>query len=132
MHKKFIGLILAASITVTGFTAAPARADDATAQAIVGLLGLALMATALDNGDHKKKKKVYVGQPREKVYKHKPQHREVIHRDSRRGHDYGRRDHGRSSRHAATLPRQCKRFDGHRAYYSAGCLRRNGYITGRR
>ncbi len=46
-HRKFIALILAASVVVTGFSAAPARADNDVGKIIAGLAVLGLIGAAI-------------------------------------------------------------------------------------
>lgn len=51
MYRKFIALIIASAIAVTGLTAAPARADEDAARVIAGLAALALLGAALRDRD---------------------------------------------------------------------------------
>ena len=65
MHKKFITAVAAASIMITGFAAAPARADsDDTKRALAALLGIAIIGAAIhdankDNDYHAHRKQAY-------------------------------------------------------------------------
>lgn len=47
MHRKFIALILATAMAITGLSAAPARADGDTARVFAGLAFLALLGAAI-------------------------------------------------------------------------------------
>lgn len=49
MHRKFIALILATALAVTGLSAAPARAGNDTTRVLTGLFGLALLGAAIHN-----------------------------------------------------------------------------------
>ena len=56
MHRKFIATIAAASILITGFAAAPARANqDDLGRALAALLGVAIVGAVIH--ENKKKKK---------------------------------------------------------------------------
>ena len=57
IHRKFIALVLGLSIAVTGFSAAPARADEDVAKVLAGLAALAILGVAIDNGNVRKKTK---------------------------------------------------------------------------
>ncbi|QIE46357.1 hypothetical protein G5B38_12940 [Pseudohalocynthiibacter aestuariivivens] len=62
MSGKFISLILAASLAVTGMTAAPARADDKDiARALAAIAGIAIIGAAIhDNNKSKRRPAPYV------------------------------------------------------------------------
>jgi hypothetical protein len=47
MHRKFIALILATALAITGLSAVPARADGDTARLLAGLAALALIGVAI-------------------------------------------------------------------------------------
>jgi hypothetical protein len=49
MHHKFIALVLGAAITITGFSAAPARADEDVAKILFGLTALAILGAAIND-----------------------------------------------------------------------------------
>lgn len=102
MHRKFIALIIAAGIAVTGLSAAPARADEDVAKVLAGLAMLAIIGKAIsdsrDDGSH-------------------------VHR---RAHPQPAPPIGRPGRHPVhprPLPPQVRRYD-----LPAQCLRRfEGY-----
>ena len=48
MHRKFIALILASALAITGLSAAPARADGDAARIFAGLAALAIIGAALE------------------------------------------------------------------------------------
>jgi hypothetical protein len=60
MHRKFIAVVLAASVTITGFFAAPARADEDVAKFIAGMVVLGLVGAAINEAkdDGRKERKV--------------------------------------------------------------------------
>jgi len=49
MHRKFITLIVATALAITGLSAVPARADGDTARLLAGLAALALIGVAIRN-----------------------------------------------------------------------------------
>ncbi|WP_406647864.1 hypothetical protein QEZ52_03005 [Aliisedimentitalea scapharcae] len=48
LHRRFIAIVLAASVAVTGFTAAPARAGDDLGKILAGLAAIALIGVAVE------------------------------------------------------------------------------------
>lgn len=144
LHRTFIATILAASLAVTSFTAAPARADNDAAKIIAGVAALALIGAAVaDARQNDRPKAIY---PNAQGYGHVKPHRKgyqpyvaqnrythsgVIplrnaHQPQRQGYGgYGKR-HGADNR--VVLPQACLIRDGRdRAVYSARCLQRMGY-----
>lgn len=139
MSRKFIALIVAASLTVTGITASQAQAGDKrTRNLIVGAAALAILGAAIAEQD-KRHNHGYVGtqNPRPRGHSH-PRH------DPKYGyHDRDRRNpfaHGPRSgvtprplpprAQFAPLPNQCLRsFHGRGGgtfqLYAARCLNRN-------
>ncbi len=71
MHRKFIATIAAASILITSFAAAPARANqDDLGRALAALLGVAIVGTVIHEKKKKKKQQVHVQPaPCHKIYK---------------------------------------------------------------
>ena len=65
MHRKFIAVVLAASVAITGFSAAPARADEDVAKFIAGVVALGLIGAAINDAKDDKRKK------RTKSFKHR-------------------------------------------------------------
>lgn len=55
MHRKFITFIVVTAITITGFSAAPARAGDAE-KLLGGLAAIAIIGAAVHHYDKKKKR----------------------------------------------------------------------------
>ena len=49
LHRRFIAVVLAASVAVTGFTAAPARADEDFGKILAGLAAIAIIGAAIEN-----------------------------------------------------------------------------------
>ena len=144
LHRRFIATILAASLAVTSFTAAPARADNDAAKIIAGVAALAIIGAAVADARHNDRPKAI--HPKAHGYGHaKPHHKTqqpyvaqnrythsgVIplrnaHQPQRHGyHGHGKR-HGADNR--VVLPQACLIRDGYdRAVYSARCLKRMGY-----
>ncbi len=153
MHRKFIAAIAAASIFITGISAAPVRAgDDDVARALAAIVGLAIVGAAINEARDDRKKKASV--TRKKVHKHhqvkKPHHihpRPLPHRARRNllpgeclysfdtyegpARVFGARCLERNYRYVNSLPQSCLRRvwtdRGTRYGYGARCLRRQGY-----
>ena len=49
LHRRFIGMVLAASVAVTGFSAAPARADDDFGKFLAGIAAIAIIGAAIES-----------------------------------------------------------------------------------
>ena len=49
LHRRFIGLVLAASVAVTGFSAGPARADDDFGKILAGIAAIAIIGAAIES-----------------------------------------------------------------------------------
>ncbi len=98
MHRKFITFIVAASMAVTGLSAAPARADsEDVAKVIAGVAALAILGAAIADAKDDKNR-------------HVTRHRGHLRHDNRhRGH--GRKLGHRHHRHdgARPLPDRVKR-----------------------
>ena len=62
-HRRFIALIAAAAMAVTGLTAAPARADD-TARVLAGLAALAVLGIAVKKHQDRKHERQRVSRDR--------------------------------------------------------------------
>ncbi len=95
MAGKFITLILATSIAVTGLTAAPARAADRDlALALGALVGVAVIGAAIHDAKKKDRRRAAAQQhARPKYGAHRP-HR--AHKQKRsRGYQQGYNDHRR-------------------------------------
>ncbi len=100
IYRKFIATILAASIAITGFTAAPAQADSNDyVKVIAGIAALAIIGSAIadkDDDDHKVSRKHYntynyYGEPHykkkyKKSHKRKNKHYSKKHKKSYYGH----------------------------------------------
>jgi len=56
IHRKFITLIAATSIAVTGLTAAPAQAKNDTAKILVGVAALALIGVAISQSNKSRRR----------------------------------------------------------------------------
>ena len=160
MHRKFIATIVATSIFITGFAAAPARADqDDFGRAIAALLGVAIVGAVIHENKKDKKRKAQVyQQSRQKV--HKPVHKKKRHVtprplprrvsehllpgrclrsfETRRGNAriFGQRCLERHYSFTHRLPQHCERRvrtdRGPRFGFGARCLRKQGYQLARR
>jgi hypothetical protein len=160
MHRKFIATIAAASILITGFAAAPARANqEDVGRALAALLGVAIVGAAIHENNKKKKKeqaRVYK-KPKQKVHKpvhqkHKVKPRPLPRRaskhllpgrclhsfETRRGtmRIFGQRCLERHYGFTHRLPQHCERRvrtdRGPRYGFGARCLRKQGYKLARR
>lgn len=140
-QKRFIALVAAAAIAVTGFGAAPARADDQAA-AIAALLGLAVIGAVIADKRKDKKKAVThpapISRPLPPRVNRKllPQHcLRSLATDRGQRRIFGQRCLNRNYKFADSLPRQCHRQvwtdRGWRAGFGARCLRKHGYQLAR-
>ena len=146
MHRKFIAAVLAASVAITGFSAAPARADEDVAKFIAGMVALGLIGAAINDAkdDDRKKRKVvrdHSGYKHVSPVRPKPhsvrrydlpghclrnarlrgEHRRVLSKNClQRNYHYTR-----------SLPERCEviyeRKDRYREGFRPRCLRRHGY-----
>lgn len=121
-HRKFISLILAAALAVTGMTAAPVQASDRdVAKWVAGAVALGLIGAAIaDKRRDDRAVTRHQGGHLPRFNKgHRRGHDRYDNRGHRRGHDgYGNRGHrrghdsyGNRGRHGAqlALPQQCRR-----------------------
>jgi hypothetical protein len=160
MHKKFITAVAAASIMITGFAAAPARADsDDTKRALAALLGIAIIGAVIHdaNKDHEYTVRRHKVQPRHRphVQPRRQPHlqprplpkrvdRKVLPSQclrtfkTRRGHnvrEFGLGCLRNNYRFVNHLPQRCARTDrthsGLRHGYDVKCLRAQGYRLSR-
>ncbi|MDC0659140.1 hypothetical protein N6L27_14135 [Leisingera sp. SS27] len=125
-HRKFIALIVAAAIAITGFSAAPARADNDVAKILGGLALLGILGAAIKHSRDKDDHAVT------RTYNPPQNHSHNRHRHQ------GRNRHGG---HVKPLPQSVRRYDlpAHCVRYfpryssnyplaAKGCLDRNyGY-----
>ena len=147
MHKKFITAIAAASIMITGFAAAPAKADEEFNRALATVLGIAILGAVIN--DARDNDGYTVQRPRVQP-RHRPhvQPRPLPKRvnkkllpgqcmrtiQTRRGQkvrEFGLRCLQENYRFVNHLPQRCARTDrtrkGIRHGYGAKCLRAEGY-----
>lgn len=149
MHRYFIAAVVTATIAITAFSAAPARADDRDlARALAGIAALALIGKAIHDRNEKDRvthnqhthRNQYI-QPRplpERVArKNLPGKcvREVRNHNGKVRRVLGARCLERNYRFSNQLPRSCVRqVETHRGWrwaYGARCLRNNGYQIAR-
>lgn len=129
MHRKFIALVLGVSVAITGFSAAPARANDDVAKVLLGLAAIAAIGVAVDKHNDRKRDRHHVTrQHRPQHNVHRPQHRKPVVIEPgyhRHGHGNAHRHRGGASHHrhdhavkprrlpdnvaVYDLPGQCKR-----------------------
>lgn len=153
-HRKFISVIAGVSILLTGFAAAPARADsDDVGRALAAIVGLAIVGAAIkDARDDRKAKPVvrhkqngwqgrYIeAQPLPKRVNRKllPQRcfRTFSNRRGNAVPAFGYRCLSNNYPFINSLPRQCLREAygqrGVRTVFGARCLRKQGYQLARR
>jgi len=154
LHRKFIAFVLATSVAIAGFSAAPARADEDVAKIIAGLAVLGILGAAINRNRHKE---TYVSrsttnpvivQPQRPRRPHAhPKPRPLPPRFTRYdlpgkclrnfpAFQDGRNLMGqkclqKNYRHATSLPQQCRVtfWNGrrHKNAFKPRCLRRNGY-----
>ncbi len=144
MHRKFIALILATSVAVTGLSAAPAHADGKTARIFAGLAALAILGAVINDSNRRHNVNRYQTQPYPKP---QPQPKPLPPRNNSRylpqaclsNHNVNgqyRRLFGAAclKRHYVkpnTLPYACQLgyWDGrkNRTGYEPKCLRERGY-----
>lgn len=94
-HRKFIAMIVAASIAITGFSAAPARADEDVAKFIAGMALLGILGAAIN--DARKDDRGHVTRT------YKPPHNH--------GHAPRHHTHNRHGGHVKPLPPRVRRYD---------------------
>ncbi|NRB16344.1 MAG: hypothetical protein HRU33_01880 [Rhodobacteraceae bacterium] len=148
-QRKFIAFILAASIAITGFSAAPARAGDDVAKLLAGLAVLGILGVAINKDRHQRStvtRRAVVPAP---VYQRpRPLPPRVTRYDLpekclryfpafRDGRALlGRKCLRKNYRHVKALPQQCRVTVGNgsrnKSAYKPRCLRRNGYRIVRR
>lgn len=148
MTKSFIAAVLAASLTITGFSAAPARADaEDVAKVLLGLAIIGGIAHAIDNDNDAPDVSRRDTRPR------RFDDRRRIHRDTRRvlpsnclrsfetrrgtRWGFGARCLNRSDTHVGNLPQRCERRGEtrrgrDRTFYGERCLANHGFRAARR
>ena len=146
MHRKFIAVVLAASVAITGFSAAPARADEDVAKFIAGVVALGLIGAAINDAkdDDRKKRKVvhpHSGYGYDVPVRPKPR---AVRRYDLPGHCLrNARLRGENRRvlskrclkrhydYTRSLPERCEviyeRKDNYREGFRPRCLRKHGY-----
>ena len=145
LHRKFIAFVLATSIAITGFSAAPARADEDVAKILAGLAVLGILGVAINKERHKNRNVTRTPVNPEPAYPApRPLPPQVTRYDLpaeclryfpefRDGRNLvGQRCLRKQYRHnVKSLPQQCRVtfWDGrrHKNAFKPRCLRRNGY-----
>lgn len=150
MTKSFFALVLAATVAVTGFTVAPARAGNGDfAKALFGVAAIAVIASAIDKNRKKSKPtpEPRYSRPEYEVHRGEGHHRTAHSRKSFRqlpARCFGQYQtrHGalrgfgasclhNSMRHADRLPQACvqkvRTRHGRDTIYGASCMRDYGY-----
>ena len=133
IHRKFIALIAATSIAVTGLTAAPAQAKDDTAKIIAGVAALALIGVAISKSNKSRRNRTTRSDYYNDGYRNDGYRDGNIYNDGgyRRDDDYyyDGRSHNRPLPHRVqrkVLPRSCKvqarTRNGRVPAYSGRCL----------
>jgi len=123
MSGKFISLILAASLAVTGMTAVPARADDQdVARALAAIAGIAIIGAVIHDKNKSKRRPAPYVSSRSYGHGHKAH---IGHRPSPKahhGHRAQKKAH-RQHRREVQQHRQQRRGHGH-GYYNGTSQRR--------
>lgn len=162
IQRPFIATIAAVAIAVTGFSAAPARADDNDlGKALAIVLGLAVAGAVIHNrnDDKKARKEIYTHKPKPRVQKHVQSHRKHVQprplprkvhskllphqclsnlRTHRGRHiqAFGQNCLSRHYKFSNSLPQHCgqrvRTRHGAGYAYEAQCLSRQGYQLARR
>lgn len=152
MHRKFIALVLASALAITGLSAVPARADGDTARIFAGLAALAIIGAALErNRRHTTVTKQYIQPPYPQPTRSQPTRplpSYVSRRDlpqvclrnrsvnGQRRNLFGARCLQNKYTYTSSLPYACQLgyWDGqkNRIGYEPLCLRERGYRTVRR
>ena len=149
MHRYFIAFIVSATVAVTAFGAAPARAGDRDlARVLAGLAALAIIGKAIHDRNEKDRATQNYIAPRQQVITPRPLPNRVARknlpaqcvREVHGNHGNTRRVLSarcleRNYRYSSELPRSCARQietqRGWRWAYGARCLRHNGYQIAR-
>lgn len=147
LHRKFISLIAGASILITGFAAAPARAgDDDVARALAAIVGIAIIGAAINDSRRDDRTQPVIRHGRHVEPRPLPRrvHRKLLPRhclrtySSRRSGDFtafGRKCLRNNYAQTKSLPQNCLREvrakRGRHFAYGARCLRNQGYRSAR-
>ncbi|APX12993.1 hypothetical protein [Tateyamaria omphalii] len=145
IHRQFIGLVAAAAIAITGFSAAPARAgDDEVGAALAALLGLAIVGAVIHDRNKDRKKRHTVHTPVHPKPVPKRVNRKLLpqqclrsfHTNQGQRRVFGQRCLHNHYQFAHSLPQTCRREfytdRGWRRGYGARCMSRHGFQLARR
>lgn len=145
LHRKFIAFVLATSIAITGFSAAPARADDDVAKFIAGLAVLGILGAAINKHDRRNdhvtrapSNPVYTPPRRTRPLPQRVARYDLPGKCLRHYHTFRKGQNllgqgclNKHYRHAKALPQQCRVtfWNGrrHKNAFKPRCLKRNGY-----
>lgn len=147
MSRKFIASIVAAAITVTAVSSAPARADDDLVKIIIGAAAIYALSQTLDNdrpryGTVSRERPPVAYRPDltprplpDRARKAKPiPARCLKYVESRKGNTVrllGQRCLNRHYRHVHRLPERCqakvRTYNGVRYGYKPRCVRKHGF-----
>ena len=145
MSRKFIATIVAAAITVTGISAVPARAadQDDVAKLLFGAAAIYMISRVVKDDKRHVGTTVPVTRPRpveprplpRRVRRFDPIPTKCLkHHETRNGvvRMIGQSCLQKRYRHVSYLPQKChfkvRTYDGKRAGYKPGCLRKNGFV----
>ncbi|MEX0311444.1 MAG: hypothetical protein AB3N17_14505 [Tateyamaria sp.] len=147
IQRQFIAAVAAAAIAITGFSAAPARAnDDQVGAALAALLGLAIVGAVIHDKNKDKKRRQTVNVPAPVHPKPIPPrvNRKLLPQQCLRSFNthqgkariFGQRCLNNNYQFARNLPAACHRQvwtdRGWRAGFGARCLKKHGYQLARR
>ncbi|SLN57569.1 hypothetical protein PEL8287_03094 [Roseovarius litorisediminis] len=124
MYRKFISIVVAASVAVTGLTAAPARAEiNDTTKIIAGVAALAIIGAAIADNKKDKRRRDRDAAARNNNYYSHEQYR---YDRSRKAHRYNDHDHHHKKHHRD----QRHRKGHHHDVWGQNNGRRNGQVFG--
>jgi hypothetical protein len=139
MSKKFIAMVLSASLALTSITVTPARADDDVGKVLAGSAALLVIGAAVKKNKHRKENQNVTRQVQPETWSPAPKKRRHAKKAPQRclrnqwTHRGNREVYGARcmQRHAnAQLPNRCLRHaevnQGPRRFYTKRCLRKNG------
>lgn len=99
MYRRFIAIVLATAVAITGLTAAPARADnDDLLKILGGVAAIAIIGAAIKNSRDK-----------DKVSRNAPYYGQRRHKDHHKHQRHTHNDHRYDNHGARPLPNRVKR-----------------------
>lgn len=113
MYRKFIATVLATAVAITGFTAAPARADNEDLLKILGgVAAIAIIGAAINEArddDKVSKNYNYYNRGRHKGHRHKHHKHHRYHKHHKHGRGHSHSYHDKYHRHDGGFDRDDRR-----------------------